>query len=337
MKSYKKVVDFLLLSTNSPHLGEDVKAFNELKPTEEKQTLLSLIPSLEKNFGGAGQVVIYLFILCKSWEVLNRFSWRNPQYPSYSVEYIIILGVLTCAIYLEWHCWPRACFLTSHCVHRGHLRLDKRSHRRPTALRLPCSAEPSEPAGGCGESTALKERVGEVGRKWVVPVGSWGCGVLRGTSDGLAGEHSDVNTSPHSSGAASRWQRSHTRSCPFHSRVSKKQRFQQDDDDEQFSSAFMMGVLGCPVGFVILVVSERAAAFFLFLFPFPLVCEIIMSWWLSERTAAVFLVFFPGQDFLHVFHSFIHFALLLSSRDGSTGSWREIYYAGSHLCLSHWL
>lgn len=120
-----------------------------------------------------------------------------------------------CALYLEWHCWPRAYFLTSHCVHRAHLRLDKRSHRRPTALRLPCSAEPSELAGGCGESTALKESVGEVGRKWVVPVGSWGCGVFREASDGLAGEHTDVNISPHSSGAATSCQRSHTRSCPF--------------------------------------------------------------------------------------------------------------------------
>lgn len=73
-----------------------------------------------------------------------------------------------------------------------------------------------------------------------MPVGSWGCGVLRGASDGLAGEHTDVNISPHSSGAATSCQRSHTRSCPFRSRASKNIRFQQDDD-EQFSSAFMMG------------------------------------------------------------------------------------------------
>lgn len=177
-----------------------------------------------------------------------------------------------------------------------HLRLDKRSHRRPTALRLPWSAEPSEPAGGCGESTALKEKSGRGGQEMSCASGKLGAVGEGGGSDGLAGEHTDVNVSPRSSGAATSCQRSHTRSCPFF--FSAFASFKEPKIPTRWwwwtvFLSFHDGVWGCPVGFVILVVSERVAAFFVFLFPFPLVCKMIMSWWLSEHTPAVlFFCFF---------------------------------------------
>lgn len=185
----------------------------------------------------------------------------------------------------------------------------------PVFFNVPlCPPRPSEvgqkesPTADCSQTSLLswtlwtgrrvwwehgtKRKSGRGGQEMSCASGKLGLrGIEGGASDGLAGEHTDVNISPHSSGAATSCQRSHTRSCPFSFASFKEPKIPTRWWWTVFLS-FHDGVLGCPVGFVILVVSERAAAFFMFLFPFPLVCKIIVSWWLSEHTPAVFFCFF---------------------------------------------